>query len=53
MAYVLRRNEDGKFVTAPGSAKSYTTRIENARRFATLEEANRNKCGNETAIRVA
>lgn len=51
MTYVLRRHEDGKFVTPPGSAKSYTARLRDARRFATKEAAEADACGNESAVR--
>ncbi len=51
MSYILRRNEDGKFVMAPGQFRSYTPNPRNARRFATAECAEDNRCGNETVQR--
>jgi hypothetical protein len=52
MGYVLRRNEDGKYVRPSGMTTSYTTDITKARQFPTLEAANRERCGNETALPV-
>lgn len=46
--YVIRRNEDGAYVTPPGSQHSYTKDLRKARLFNTREEAERDKCGNET-----
>jgi hypothetical protein len=46
-SYVLKRNEDGAYVAPPGQRGSYTRRLENARKFRTREEAERNACGNE------
>lgn len=48
--YVLVR-EDGKFVTPPGSHRSYTGKLQEARVFATREAAERERCvGNETCV---
>jgi hypothetical protein len=41
--YVLRRTIGG-YVTWPGSARSYTRNVLDARWFATREEAERNRC---------
>ena len=51
MKYVIKRQEDGKYVSRPGSKSSYTNRLENARVF-TEDEVWREKCGNEIAIPV-
>ena len=46
--YILQRNKDGKYVANPGSRYSYTSKRELARRFDTLEEAEKARCeGNE------
>lgn len=50
MTWVLRRNEDGKFVTPPGSEKSYTPAIQRAATWPTKEAAEANACGNERAV---
>jgi len=42
--YVLRHNETGKYVATPGSNWAYTAKLENARTFATREEAERDRC---------
>ena len=41
--YVLVRN-DGKYVARPGSARSYTGRLEEARTFSTSDKANADRC---------
>ena len=51
--FVLVRNEDGKYVNKPGSERAYTTKLEQARKFPTRHDAERDKCGNETARDVA
>jgi len=48
--YVLKRNEDGKFVALPGSKKSYTSNLRDARQFVTREEAECDRCGNERIV---
>ena len=50
--YVLIRNEDGKFVARPASKKSYTSSLQRARQFATREEAEGHRCGNERIVRT-
>lgn len=50
MSYVLKKNGAGLFVTPPGSAASYTPDLRRARRYETKEAAERDACGNETAI---
>ncbi len=51
--YVIRRNEDGKFVATPGSKSSYTQFLQKARTFSTREAAAADCCGNEYAVAVA
>lgn len=51
MKYVIRRNEDGKFVTREGSKHSYTRHLNAARRFPTKRMAETEKCGNEIVIK--
>lgn len=46
MSYVLVRAEDGKYVARPG-ARSYTKALEGAQVFATREQAEAERCGNE------
>lgn len=48
--FIIRNNDTGKFVTPPGSERSYTTVLQNARVFPTREQAERDKCGNETVL---
>lgn len=49
--YVLKRASDGAYVSKPGAAHSYTKRLEEARIFATAEEAWKNACQeNEVVI---
>lgn len=51
MAFVLKRTDQGGGYVAPaGSAKSYTRSKARARRYATREEANADRCGNEVII---
>lgn len=50
--FVIRR-DDGKYVARPGSAHSYTSKLEEARLFATREAAERDCCGNERIIPLA
>jgi hypothetical protein len=38
------------YVARPGSARSYTRSRKHAHVFTTLEEAERNRCGNERII---
>ena len=49
--WVLVRSEDGKYVSKPGSERSYTTKLENAQTFPTEAAAKANACGNELAVR--
>lgn len=50
MAYVIRRNDDGKYVAPSGSLQSYTRSLEKARVYPTKDAAEAVKCGNETVI---
>ena len=51
--YVIVR-VDGQYVTPPGEEKSYTTRLEDARVFATREAAERERCvENESVVPLA
>jgi hypothetical protein len=49
MRYVLWRTDQGRgWVTRAGSPGSYTGKLQQARTFATREDAERNRCpGNE------
>jgi hypothetical protein len=50
MTYVIKRN-DGAYVSRSGSRSSYTFKLEEARKFASEEEAMRNCCvENETIV---
>jgi hypothetical protein len=51
--YVIRRIDDGKFVTPSGSGQSYTKSLRGARMFDTREQAEGNCCGNERAVALA
>lgn len=51
--YVLKKIEDGSFVSVPGSHKSYTKTLQNAQTFNTKEQAESNACGNEYAVPVS
>ena len=50
MQYLIRRIEDVKFVSKPGSHHSYTNNIVDARKFDREEDAERDCCGNEYTI---
>ena len=52
MMYVIRRNEDGKYVTKPESKHTYTRRLEDARVFRSREAAEWHACGNEQVMTV-
>jgi hypothetical protein len=47
--YVIKR-KDGLYVAKPGSQRSYTNRLENARKFAAREEAERDLCPDNERI---
>ncbi len=40
------------YVSKPGSKYSYTNKLQDARRFSSKEEAEKNKCGNESVISI-
>lgn len=44
MSFVIRRSNDSKYVTNPGSQSSYTAFLQYARIFPSQEEAERNRC---------
>lgn len=48
--YVIKNNETSRYVSWPGSRKSYTSRLEYARVFKTKDAAKQDCCGNETAV---
>jgi hypothetical protein len=50
--YVIKRN-DGAYVTPPGSFRSYTQRIQDARVFQSKETAEKERCpGNESVVTI-
>lgn len=52
MYYVLQRT-DGKYVAPAGSNWAYTSKLENARKFPTREEAEKDRCvENERIVEV-
>jgi len=42
--YVIQRISDGKFVTPPGSPRSYTKDLRKAVTFSTQEDADEGRC---------
>lgn len=56
MPYVVRKHrgagerKPARYVAQPGSKRSYTTRLQNARVFPTREAAQADACGNESII---
>jgi hypothetical protein len=42
--YVIVRNDDGKFVTPPGSEHSYTNNLQHALVFMDRETAKKQRC---------
>jgi hypothetical protein len=42
--YVLRRTSDGAYVAQPGSASSYTRKLEHAQTFSTRDDAVKASC---------
>lgn len=47
MWVVIRSKDTGKYVVWPGCARSYTTNLLDARRFGSVEQAEKEACGNE------
>lgn len=52
MAIYVIMTESGKFVTPPGSARSYTTDLTKARTFRTSGAAHREACENERVMDI-
>ena len=50
--YVLQHNDTDKYVAQPGSERSYVSGVENAQRYSSEEEAERNRCGNERIVNL-
>lgn len=48
--YVIR-HEDGRYVAAPGSKHSYVRALQDARQFATREQAERERCPESETVR--
>lgn len=48
MGFVLVRIPDGAYVARSGSIHSYTRKLEQAQVFKSRENANQNRCVNET-----
>lgn len=44
MGYVIIHKITGRYVATPGSEHSYTSKLENARRFRTREAAEKEVC---------
>lgn len=49
--WILKR-DDGAYVRPGGEQSSYSRRLQDAKTFATREEAEREACGNEHAVTV-
>jgi hypothetical protein len=49
MDFIIK-NSNGKYVAYPGQQSSYTRDPLNARRFATLQQAQADCCGNEWPV---
>lgn len=55
MKYVIVKTDIPKkdyYVNQPGSHHSYTPNILEARKFHSMEDAERNACGNERVVRT-
>lgn len=51
--YVIKRREDGKFVSTPGSIESYTFFLQKAQIFKSLQDAIANACpDNEYVVSI-
>lgn len=50
--YVIQNTETGRYVTCPGSERSYTTKLQEARTFPTRESAKRDCCENERIVSI-
>lgn len=54
--YVLKKTDSpwkGAYVAPPGSACSYTNRLESAQTLSSIESARRNACENERVVAVS
>jgi hypothetical protein len=51
--FVIQRCDDGSYVARPGSVHSYTKKLQDARVFSSREDAERERCGNETIVPVS
>lgn len=49
--YVIKKGQ--YYVSKPGSANSYTTKLQRARLFTTRDDATKDKCGNEHVVSFA
>lgn len=53
MSYVIKRlDQGGGYVTPPGSQRSYTQKLQDARKYATREDAERECCANEKVSKL-
>jgi len=50
MEYVIQDKKSGKYVAYPGQQSSFTTKLENARRFNTREHAEKERCDQSERI---
>lgn len=50
--FLVKRKDDGRYVSGPGVVYSYTSDIKRARIFKSKEEAERDCCGNETVVDI-
>ena len=50
--YIIVRLKDGALVSKPGSLCSYTRNIQTAAKFSSIEEAQKNSCGDERAMSI-
>lgn len=50
--YVIKRIEDGAYVSPAGSKCSYTLSLQLARTFVSRDAAKKECCGNEFVVRV-
>lgn len=50
--YVIFNRDERKYVSLPGSEKSFTASLENAQTFKSYEKAETECCGNENPVSV-
>lgn len=48
--YIIKRHEDGAYVTRPGEHASYTNDIRRVRKWVSREMAEIEACGNESVV---